>query len=493
MLSLVHILYGVQSKAIRQMPTLPARWENIQLREVVSDSRDVTPRSLFVALVGERTDGHRYLDDVAARGAQAALVSAEAARAVWPADGATGRPWALIHPATGEGLAEAPANAFLLIAVDDPLMALQRLAAYHRRQFSPNVIGITGSVGKTSTKEVVAAVVSQQFRTLKNKRSFNSDVTVPTSILDLNADHEVVVQEIGMWAPGEIRFLCTIVQPKIGIVTNVGPSHLERLGSIDAITNAKAELVESLSADGVAILNGDDERVRAMATRTRARVLFYGRDPSADVWADNIQSHGLNGISFDAHYEAQSVSINVRLVGVHNVYTCLAAIAAGLSLGMSWDAIRAGLNGKDVQSRIVIVPGPSGATLIDDSYNAAPLSTLAALDLLASLDGRKVVVLGDMLELGSYEEEGHRLVGRRVHEVADLLVVVGNRARWVALEAQDQGMSSDKVIIAQDNDDVVGKVRPLLQQGDVVLIKGSRGAALEQVVAALQRQAEEAN
>lgn len=492
MLSLVHILYGVQSKATRQMPAIPAHWQQVAITEVVSDSRDVTPGSLFIALAGERTDGHRYLSDVAQRGAQAALVKAGSAHAFWPAEG-SGRPWALVDPATGAGLEQATPEALLLIAVDDPLMAVQRLAAYHRRQLAPTVIGITGSVGKTSTKEVVAAVVAQRFSTLKNKRSFNSDVTVPTSLLGLTPAHEVMVQELGMWAPGEIRFLCSLARPQVGIVTNVGPSHLERLGTIEAIANAKAELVESLPPDGVAILNADDERVRAMAGRTQARPFFYGRDPSADLWADEIRSHGLEGISFQAHYNGETVPIRVRLIGPHNVYACLAAAAAGLSLGMTWDEIRAGLTSEGVQTRIVTLPGVGGATLIDDSYNAAPISTLAALDLLAELGGRKVAVLGDMLELGAYEEEGHRLVGARVAEVAELLVVVGDRARWVAEEARTRGLAAERIIIAQRHDEAVEALRPLLQPGDMVLIKGSRGAALERVVAALARPAEERN
>jgi len=489
-LSLVHILYGVQSKATRQMPTIPARWQQSAIREVVSDSRDVTPGSLFVALAGERTDGHRYLAEAASRGAQAALVAAEAARAVWPAEG-TDRPWALVDPATGAGLDGADSQALLLIAVDDPQMAVQRLAVYHRRQLSPTVIGITGSVGKTSTKEVCAAVIGQRFRTLKNKRSFNSDVTVPTSLLSLTAEHEVMVQELGMWAPGEIRFLCSLARPHIGIVTNVGPSHLERLGSIEAIANTKAELVESLRSNGVAILNGDDELVRAMAARTLARSFFYGRDPTADLWADEVRSHGLAGISFQAHYGGESIPISVRLVGAHSVYACLAAAAAGLSLGMTWDEIRAGLASDAVQSRITTLPGVGGIMLIDDTYNAAPISTLAALDLLAELDGRKVAVPGDMLELGSYAEPGHRLVGQRVPQVADLLVAIGDQARWVAEEALAQGMAAERVVVAQTTDDALVALRPLLVQGDIVLVKGSRGAALERVVAALGQTAEE--
>ncbi|MBC8078159.1 MAG: UDP-N-acetylmuramoyl-tripeptide--D-alanyl-D-alanine ligase, partial [Chloroflexales bacterium] len=406
------------------MPTVAARWQQVSFSEAATDSRAIDPGDLFVALTGERTDGHRFLADVAGRGAGGALVSAATLQAhpEWlPSE----RAYALVEPATANDLDGAPEGSFLLIAVDDPLMALQRLAVYHRRQLTPTVVGITGSVGKTTTKEVVAAVLSRRFRTLKSQRSFNTDVTVPATLLNLTPADEVAVLEMGMWAAGEIRFLADIARPHIGIVTNIGPSHLERMRSFEAIANAKAELVESLPADGTAILNYDDERVRALAARTPARVLFYGLDPRADLWADEVASLGLNGISFRAHYKGDVLALRLPLLGRHNVHTALAAAAAGLVLGVAWDEIIAGLQADSPQLRLRTVATDSGATLIDDTYNAAPASTLAALNLLSDLDGRRIAVLGDMLELGDYEEEGHRLVGRRVAQVAELLVTVG--------------------------------------------------------------------
>jgi UDP-N-acetylmuramoyl-tripeptide--D-alanyl-D-alanine ligase len=488
-LNLMHICYGVQPRTTRQMPMLAPRWQQVSFTEVVTDSRTVGPGDLFVALSGERTDGHQFLADVAGRGAFGALVSAKtiAAHPEWlPIE----RSWALVEPATAQGLDQAPEGSFLLIAVDDPLMALQRLAVYHRRQLTPTVVGITGSVGKTTTKEVVAAVLSRRFRTLKSKRSFNTDVTVPATLLNLTPADEVAVLEMGMWAAGEIRFLADLARPHIGIVTNVGPSHLERLGTIEAIANAKAELVESLPADGTAILNYDDERVRAMAARTRARVLFFGLDPRADLYADEIATSGLGGISFCAHYRGETLTIRAPLLGRHSVHTALAAAAAGLTMGLGWDEIIAGLNDDQVQLRLLTVPTASGATLIDDAYNAAPASMLAALNLLAELDGRRIAVLGDMLELGDYEQEGHRVVGRRAAEVAELLVTVGRRAAWIAEEALASGMPAERVRQAATTAEAIPLLRGLLGQGDYVLVKGSRGVALDQIVSALQRPAE---
>ncbi|HMQ33570.1 MAG TPA: UDP-N-acetylmuramoyl-tripeptide--D-alanyl-D-alanine ligase [Chloroflexaceae bacterium] len=491
MLRLSEVLYGVQPRWSRQLPHLPQQWQAVGLGEVATDSREVEPGGLFLALSGERTDGHNYLPDVIARGARGALVTREAVEARREALSGTSRPWVLVNPATGAGLPEAPPDACLLIAVDDPLMAVQRLAVYHRRQLAPTVVGITGSVGKTSTKEVAAAVLSRRYRTLKSKRSFNSEATLPTTLLRLTADHQAAVLELGMWAPGEIRFLADLARPHVGIVTNVGPSHLERMGSLEAIANAKAELPESLPPDGWCILNADDPPVAAMASRTRAKVFTYGMAEGADLRATNVQSLGLEGIAFDAHHAGATVTLRLPMIGRHSVYTALAAASAGLALGMSWHEIAEGLRDPAAQPRVSVVAAPGGVTLIDDTYNAAPASTLAALDLLAGLPGRRIAVLGDMLELGAAEEAGHRDVGRRAAEVAAALVAVGGRAAWIAEAARAAGLPAERVVACPTNEAALAALRTLLRPGDYVLIKGSRGMEMERIVAALRRRQEE--
>ncbi len=491
MLRLVHVLYGVQLRAARQMPYIPAVWQDVAFDEAITDSREAGSGALFVALTGERTDGHNFLSDVIAHGARGALVSRTEVEARVAALAEVERPWALVDPATGEGLAEAPPEACLLIAVDDPLMAVQRLAVYHRRQLTLTVVGITGSVGKTSTKEVTAAVLGERYRTLKSKRSFNSEVTLPTSLLRLTADHEVAVLEMGMWAPGEIRFLATLARPQVGIITNIGPSHLERLGSIEAIADAKAELAESLPAGGWCILNADDARVRAIGARTQAQVLTYGLAPDADLRAEDVRSYGLDGIGFTASYRGERRPLRLPLIGRHSVYIALAAIAAGLALSMSWDAIERGLADPAARPRLDVLEGPRGARIIDDTYNAAPISTLAALDILADLSGPRVAVLGDMLELGAAEEEGHREVGRRVASAADHLIAVGPRARWIAEAALAAGMPAERVAALATIDEVSPALLPLLGPSAHVLIKGSRGVEMERAVAALRRHSEE--
>src|SRR5215213_491470 len=480
-LKLDQVLTGVQLSEQRQVRQIPPALSQVAYNETVIDSRLATPGSLFVALSGEKVDGHHFLANAVAHGASAALV-----RRAQVADLDPGRPFT-VADATGAGLEGATPATVLLIAVDDPLAALQRLSAYHRGLFVPKVIGITGSVGKTSTKEVTAAVLRRRYRTLKNPRSYNTESTLPISLLQMDAHHEVAVLEMGAYGPGDISLLAGIARPDIGIVTNIGPSHMERMGSMETVAQAKSELVQALPADGYAILNIDDPRVRAMAQVTPARSFFYGLDPAADLYADEIESRGLQGIAFRAHYAGDTVMLKLPLLGRHSVHTALAAAAAGLLLGLGWDAIIDGLRDESAQLRLLAVPSASGATLIDDTYNASPTSSLAALNLLAELDGRRIVVLGDMLELGTIEEEAHRVVGRRVAEVADMLISVGQRARWIADEARISGMAAGHITMLDTNAEAIELLGGLMRSGDNVLIKGSRGAAMEVIVAALQQ------
>src|SRR5262249_42957595 len=265
------------------------------------------------------------------------------------------RPGALIDPISGAGLAEAAPDAALLLAVEDPLAALQRLGGYHRGFVGPKGSGITGGGGQDPPTGGEAAVWRRRYRTLKNPRSFNTEATLPIALLQLTADHEVAVLEMGTFGPGEITLLTQLARPHIGIVTNVGPSHMERMGSIEVIAQAKSELVQALPGDGYAILNIDDPRVRAMAGQTAARPFFYGLDPSADLWADAIESRGLEGIAFRAHHSGESVVLKLPLLGRHSVHTALAATAAGLLLGLGWDVIVAGLRDESAQLRLLAV------------------------------------------------------------------------------------------------------------------------------------------
>lgn len=445
--------------------------------DVVVDSRDVRPDSLFVALPGTQTDGHQFVEHALARGAAGAVVERDIPLNPSPAviDVRHSYDSALLATLRGP----------VLLRVDNTLAALQQLAQGWRERFPVRVIGITGSVGKTTTKETVAAVISQRYDTLVSEGNLNNEIGLPLTLLRLRPRHERAVLEMGMYARGEIAQLTEIAQPHVGIVTNVGPSHLKRLGSLGAIAAAKTELVEALPPDGTAILNADDARVMAMAEHTTARVFTYGLDTNADLWADEIESMGLDGISFRLHHASETLYVKVPMLGRHSVHTALAAAAAGLIEDLNWQDILEGLQEPRGQLRLVVVPGINGATVLDDTYNASPDSTLAALNLMDDLNGRKIAVLGDMLELGDYEKEGHEKVGVRAAVVLDKLITIGSLGHIISEAALQAGMPPDDVISTMDNDAAIHYLQTWLQPDDTVLVKGSRALNLEDVVAAI--------
>ncbi len=449
--------------------------------EVVIDSRQAVPGALFVALPGQRVDGHDFVPEAFERGASLALVQREV----------PGYPQLDLR----RPLTEADWTGFrlpALLRVNDTLQALQQAARFWRRKLPQlRVVGITGSVGKSTTKELVAQVLSRRYRTLKNLGNLNNEIGLPLTVLRLTEGYQRAVLEMGFYVPGEIALLCDIALPQVGVVTNVGTVHAERAGSQETIARGKAELVEALppAPEGVAVLNYDDPWVRWMAERTRARVFFYGLSPKADLWADQIEGLGLEGIAFRLHYQGETVAVKAPLLGRHSVHTALRAAAVGLVEGLSWQEIVEGLRMGHTQLRLVAVRAFNGALLLDDTYNASPQSTLAALNLLADLPGRRVAVLGDMLELGPYEREGHEKVGVRAAEVAEVLVTVGPRAKMIAEAALRAGMPAERVWVTEDVDQALEALRALLQPEDVVLVKASRGMRLDRIVAALEAEA----
>jgi UDP-N-acetylmuramoyl-tripeptide--D-alanyl-D-alanine ligase len=293
---------------------------------------------------------------------------------------------------------------------------------------------------------------------------------------------------MGFYVPGEIAFLCEISRPEIGVVTNIGTVHAERAGSQEAIARGKAELVEALppAPQGVAVLNYDDPWVKPMAGKTKARVFFYGLDSAADLWADEVEGLGLEGIRFRLHYQNEVLHVRIPLIGQHSVHTALRAAAVGLVDGLTWQEILDGLHHGHTQLRLVAVRSQSGALLLDDTYNASPESMLAALNLLDELDGDKVAVLGDMLELGPYEKQGHELVGVRAAEIANRLVTVGTRAHMIAASARKAGLKSAAITEFDTLDEAVAELQKTLKDTDVVLIKGSNGIHMDRIVAALE-------
>ena len=450
----------------------------------VNDSRQAVAGSLFIPLPGENTDGHEFVADAFQRGARFALIQRDLPG--WQSIDLRGTSTA---ETLDQSLRILDFTQPVCLRVDDCLAGLQTIAKYWRGQ-NPRlrVIGITGSVGKSTTKELTAQVLGKRFMTLKNPGNLNNEIGLPLTLLSLTEEHECAVLEMGFYVPGEIALLCQISNPQVGVITNIGTVHAERAGSQEAIARGKAELVEALppSPDGVAILNYDDPLVHGMAGRTRARLFFYGMNPEADLWADEVEGLGLDGIRFRLHYRGEEMHLKVPLIGRHSVNTVLRATAVGLAEGLSWQEIIDGLREDQSQLRLLTAWSASGALILDDTYNASPESTLAALNLLDEMDGHKVAVLGDMLELGPYEEQGHEMVGVRAAEVVDELVTVGKLGRQIAQAAWRAGLSRRYITSVDDCEQAITELSERLKSGDVVLIKGSHGVRMDRIVAALE-------
>lgn len=468
-----------------------------------TDSRDMALGDLFIALQGERTDGHRFIAAALRQGAQAVICEARGAEDAVAAGAqivdcrAEARDRMPGAGASGD-LATVP----LVYLVDNSETGLQAVGGFqrmHRSNPALNVIGITGSIGKTTTKELTYAVVRQRYNTLASQGNLNSVQGLPLTLLGLEMGHERAVLEMGMTALGEIATLCRLARPRIGVLTNVGPVHLSRLGSIENIAHAKSELVRDLPAatdGGVAILNWDDDRVRAMAGLTRAALFRYGLTPEADLWADEITGAGMEGIRFRIHHRApsgrvESYHVRVPLLGRHSVHTALRAAAVGLVDGLSWEEIIAGLQSSPTQIRLVAISGINGSTIIDDTYNASPASMIAALNLLHDLEpaqgGRRIAVLGDMRELGDETVPGHQMVGRRAADVADLLITVGELGRLLGEEARAAGLAPERLHHAGDADRAIALLQTVIHEHDLVLVKGSRALEMERIVPAISR------
>lgn len=493
--------------------------------KAVLDNRDVESGDLFIALAGRYQDGHAYVGDALDAGAEAVICqehgqeqASERQATIVDCTGPTPTVQA------SDGVRPFLRTAFI---VKDSVDALQRAGAFqrlHRTHPDLRVIGVTGSVGKTSTKELAAAVLRQRYRTLHNPGNLNNEQGLPLTQLGLGLHHERAVMEMGMYDIGEISTLCRWSRPHVGVVTNVGPVHLEKLGSIERIQQAKSELVEALpSAEegGVAILNWDDELVRPMAERTPAQIFKYGLTPEADLWADEIESAGMEGIRFRFHHRQTQASsanstgrkgfwaerslfggkdkgdrvetfhVKAPLLGRHSVHTALRAAAVGLVEGLSWEEIIPCMQRSNNQLRLVVVPGINGSTIIDDTYNASPASTIAALSLLQDLDpkkqGRRVAVLGDMLELGSYTEEGHKKVARKAADVVDVLYTVGELGESIAKEARHSGLAAAQVHVMDDFKHAIETLNQEIEQDDLVLCKGSRAVGMETIATEISK------
>ncbi len=429
---------------------------DVQVARVTTDSRDVRPGDLFVALRGERFDGHQFLADVAAAGAAAAVVG---------------------HPVD---------TSLPLLQVADTQRALGQLGACNRALFQGPLVAITGSSGKTSVKNLVSAVLARRGPTLATEGNLNNEIGVPLTLLRLAPEHAFAVVEMGATRAGDIAWLCELGRPTIALLLNAMPAHLDGFGSVEAVAAAKGEIYDGLHGAGTAIINADQPWAGRWRSRAAgAAFLDYGLRNPAAISANNIQSRGVAGVSFVATTPAGDAPIRLQVPGLHNVSNALAAIAVGLACGLSLAEITAGLASvTPARGRGALVRGVGGATLVDDTYNANPGSVRAAIDLLADCGGRRTLVLGEMLELGENSAQLHREIGLYARERGvDRFVGVGTALAGAA-EAFGGEWFADCASAA-------AALAGTLNADDTVLIKGSRGVSMERVLAALSEPAPE--
>ena len=438
-----------------------------QVQGVSTDSRTVPAGALFVALRGEYFDGHQFAATALQRGAGAVLLSD--ARCVADCQASA---------ATSAG-----------ICVADTQEALQALALAQRRQFPGTVVAITGSNGKTTVKEMTAAVLQQRYATCKALGNLNNHIGVPLALLQLEATHQVAVLELGMNHLGEIRRLCELALPHIGVITNIGLAHVGYVGSIEHIQQAKGELIEALDASSVAIVNADDPRALALGRQAPGRLLTFGQGSEADIHGWVRADRGLEGVLCTIVLNDTAYEVALPVLGAHQVLNALAAAAVGVAMHVPAADIVAGLQSyHGMYGRMMVRRGAGDVTLIDDTYNASPQSMRAALQCLGHtrVAGRRVAVLGDMLELGDRGPALHKEVGVLVAQSGvQELITFGPLAQHIAQGAQGAGMSTTCIHTTTQLEDAVALLRSLRRAGDVMLLKGSRGMAMERLVQAL--------
>jgi UDP-N-acetylmuramoyl-tripeptide--D-alanyl-D-alanine ligase len=443
------------------------------------DSRTIRPGELFFAVKGETLDGHDFVDQALEKGAVAAVVS----QGNLPS----------INARVGAALQARPSQARAdrspLLVVNDTLLALQTLAAAVRRLWGKSLVGVTGSTGKTTTKEAIAHVLATRYRVHKSEGNFNNHIGLPLMLLKLDPEHEVAVVELGMSHAGEIAALGKIAQPEIGVVTNVAPVHLEFFDSVAGIARAKYELIESLPATGTAVLNADDEYVSQFGRDFHGKVVTYGLAALANVRAENIESRGQDGSSFEVVVGNSREVATLPLLGEHNVYNALAAIAVGLESGLTLveaASALASLEPADKRGQVVQL---GNITVINDCYNCNPTALRAMTDALANIpDKRRIVVAGAMLELGPTGEDLHRECGRYIAaKKIDFLLGVRGAAQQMVEAAKQAGMQAEFVNTPEEAGEWLARET---RDGDVVLMKASRGVKLERALEAWKRSAD---
>ena len=466
---------------------MPAIWNQITAGEIIipiggtwisggqktlitglsTDSRKTGPGELFLALRGDRFDGHEFISKAIESGAAGAVVQKD-----------------LLSKGTY------PESA-VIIAVDDTLKALGDLAGWWRYNHDVTVVAITGSAGKTTTKEMTSGILEMDGITLKSQGNFNNLVGLPLTLLKLTEEFQNTVLEMGMNREGEISRLTEIANPDVGVITNVGMAHLEGLGSLEGVAGAKTELIKKISSKGKIIINGDNELLVKTASGFKREMTTFGLGEENDVVAVKVRDLGLDGISFFLKYREKSRHIKLKVHGLHNVYNALAAAAVGTCLNVPSEHVIAGLESfSGIEGRLTVEVLSGGITLVDDTYNANPLSLKATLDSLEALKrkgGRIIIGLGEMMELGDATGAAHLEAGRLVAGLgAHSLIAIGEHAREVINGAKGDNISKKRAVAVQTREEMLEIIKKEMDRGDLVLLKGSRKMGLGKVADGLR-------
>lgn len=424
------------------------------IKDVVTDSRKAGEGTVFVALRGNRVNGHNFISKAAESGAVCCVAE------------------------RGGDYGTAP-----VLEVDDCVSALGAIAAKYRSCFDISVVAVTGSVGKTSTKDMIASVLCQKFKTHKTDGNFNNEIGLPLTVFGLSGDDDIMVLEMGMSAFGEISKLTKIAQPDTAVITNIGYSHIENLGSRENIMKAKLEILEGLSPDGEVILNGDDDMLTTLSGTLDCETIYYGIDnPDCDITAENIRAYS-DSTDFDIHLDGEIRTVTISVPGRHHIYNALAAILVGIRYNVPIDLIIKGIKEFSPGNMRQNVTELERFTIINDYYNASPDSMKSGLDVLTKVaKGRKVAILGDMLEMGEFSKELHKKVGDEVflHGV-DCLVTIGENSKYIAEGAIERGFDASETFVFKNKEEAKKDLGEIVRDGDCILIKASRGMALEEI------------
>lgn len=436
---------------------------NPQICSISTDSRKIKEGDLFIPIVGERFDGHSFINKSLELGAIATL--------------------------TDRNLNFDNYSNKTIIKVENTTTALQDISKLVLNKLNIPVIGITGSTGKTSTKELIYNVLSQNFKVLKNQGNYNNHIGLPLTLLDINQNHEIVVVEMGMSGRGEIDTLAKLANPTIGVITNIGLSHIEKLGSQKEIFNAKMEISNYMDSKCSLVLNGDDKYLKQLKkVSTSFDKFFVGFHEDNDMYVTQINNND-NELEFQISYKQQLYDFKLNVHGEHNVSNSLLAISVGLKLNLPMEMIKKGIEQySGSKMRLNLIKGINNSFILNDCYNASPDSMMAALKVLKSKSAkRKIAILGDMLEMGQYSEKAHKDVGSFVKENnVDILITIGKYSKFILEGAIESGISRENTFLCNTNKDVVSLINTIIQEKDLILIKGSRGMKMEEIVQSLQ-------